>query len=79
VADGRFTNILIQNTSISENKVYIDVTVQYYQFGTKEVWFSLKVEGSSVRQKMYESKVSEIKEFLVIIDQHGSHEIPEEF
>lgn len=78
IADGRFTNILIQNSSISENKVYIDVEVQYHQFGTKEVWFSLKVEGSSVRKKMYESKVSEIKEFLVIVDQFGSHEIPEE-
>lgn len=78
VIDGRYTSIMILSTSISENCVYIEVEVKYHQFGSKEIWFNLKIEGSSVKKKVYETKTSEIKEFLVIIDQNGSHEIPEE-
>lgn len=78
IIDGRYTEIIILSTTISDNCVYIEVEVKYHQFGTKEVWFNLKIEGSSVKKKVYETKASEIKEFLVIIDKNGSHEIPEE-
>lgn len=78
INDGSFSDISILSSKISENLVYVEVEVWFRKFAAKQVWFSLKVEGTSCRKRNFESTVSEIKEFLVVVDSTGAHEIDED-
>jgi hypothetical protein len=78
ITDGRFTDINILDTKLTENRLFVDVQVWFPKFSGKQVWFSMKVEGTSCRKRNFESTVSEIREFLVLVDSKGSVEISED-
>ena len=79
VIDGRFNDISILSAKITNNSLCIEVEVWFNKFLGKQVWFSLKIEGTSCRRKNFESTISEIRDFLVVVDCSGSYEINEDF
>lgn len=78
VIDGRFNDINILHSKIADNLLYVEVEIWFNKFAGKRIWFSLKIEGTSCRKINFESTVSEIRDFLVVVDSSGAYEINED-